>query len=267
MKNTTKKIYMSLRKDLLKNKKRLGSLNSCKTYGIKTPVMKKILRGYRDKFIGLEFGEVRKLSLALYKSKISEEILSANYILEQHVHKLTPRYLSFLNKLASGLCGWWVVDDFCIDVLQPVFLKYPKEMRRLLIMWNRSRNMWKRRASVVVFVRKVGESGKFTGLALKLCENLIWDKEDLVQKGVGWALKDTMKGDKKRVLKFVKTLRKKKVPSTITLYALRGSSAERRTVLRLSNPVGSFIGCRSVQRKRFQEQTTDQPSSVSTGRG
>lgn len=64
--------------------------------------------------------------------------------------------------------------------------------------------MWKRRVSVVAFVRKIGESGKFTNEALMLCENLIWDKEDMVQKGVGWCLKDVMRGDKKKFLIMLK---------------------------------------------------------------
>ena len=81
--------------------------------------------------------------------------------------------------------------------------------------------MWKRRASVVIFTRKVGESGRFTKEALELCENLIWAKEDLVRKAVGWCLKDVMRGDKKKVLKYVKDLRKRGVPSIITSYAIR----------------------------------------------
>jgi len=49
---------------------------------------------------------------------------------------------------------------------------------------------------------------------------LIWDEEDLVGKGVGWVLKDCMRGDKERVLEYVKGLRKG-VSTVITLYAIR----------------------------------------------
>lgn len=89
--------------------------------------------------------------------------------------------------------------------------------------------MWKRRASVVIFVRKIGESGKFTNEALAFCENLLWDKEDLVQKGVGWCLKDIMRGDQKKVFAYIKKLRKQGVCTTITLYAIRDLTGKERS--------------------------------------
>ena len=96
--------------------------------------------------------------------------------------------------------------------------------------------MWKRRASVTAFVRKVGESGNYTEEALAFCENLIWAKEDLVQKGVGWCLKDVMRGDQKKVFKYVKDLRKRGVPSTITLYAIRDlKGTKRQEVLKVKS--------------------------------
>lgn len=145
---------------------------------------------------------------------------------------LDERSLPFLNRYLDTFCSWSTTDDFCINVLQPILLKYPRETLRLLQKWNQSKNMWKRRASVVAFVRKVGESGKFTNEAMKLCENLIWDKEDLVQKGVGWCLKDVMWGDKKRVIQYVRRLRTLGASSTITLYAIRDlRRADRDSIL------------------------------------
>jgi 3-methyladenine DNA glycosylase AlkD len=85
---------------------------------------------------------------------------------------------------------------------------------------------------VVAFVRKIGESGEFTEEALRLCENLVGDPEDLVRKGVGWALKDVMRGDRERVLAYVKDLRRRGVSATITLYAIRDlRGAERDEML------------------------------------
>jgi 3-methyladenine DNA glycosylase AlkD len=122
----------------------------------------------------------------------------------------------------------------CINVLQPLLWKYPVQTLLLLRNWNRSENQWKRRASVVVFTRNVGKSGKFTREALELCEHLLWDKEDLVQKGVGWALKDVMRGDHGQVLEYIKTLRRRGVPAKITLYAIRDlKGAQRREILNI----------------------------------
>jgi hypothetical protein len=80
----------------------------------------------------------------------------------------------------------------------------------------------------VVFTRKIGLSGEYTDYALALCENLIWDNEYYVQKGVGWALKDLMRGDKEEVLRYVRDLRRRGVSSIITLYAIKDLVGEER---------------------------------------
>jgi 3-methyladenine DNA glycosylase AlkD len=82
--------------------------------------------------------------------------------------------------------------------------------------------------SVVAFTRTVGESGDFTEEMLRLCSNLIWDPEDIVQKGVGWTLKDNLRSAPDRILPYVKDLRRKGVPSTITLYAIRDLKGRKR---------------------------------------
>ncbi len=70
---------------------------------------------------------------------------------------------------------------------------------------------------------------------MELCNNLIWQKEDLVKKAVGWALKDNMLGEnKKKVLDYVKELRRKGVSSVITLYAIQNLKLnEREEVLKI----------------------------------
>jgi 3-methyladenine DNA glycosylase AlkD len=83
-------------------------------------------------------------------------------------------------------------------------------------------------------VRRIGACGEFTDEALEFCDNLIWDEEEIVQKGVGWALKDSLSGAKERVLDYIKELRRKGIPSTITLYAIRDlKGKEREEVLRV----------------------------------
>jgi 3-methyladenine DNA glycosylase AlkD len=126
--------------------------------------------------------------------------------------------------------------------------KYPDEVFQLLWKWNQSSNQWKRRASVIVFTRSIATSGRFIDETLSLCQNLIWDKEDLVRKGVGWALKDTMRADKEKVLEYVKSLRRRGVSSVITLYAIKDlKGQEREEVLKIRKKRrASWLGHPSV---------------------
>jgi len=84
----------------------------------------------------------------------------------------------------------------------------------------------------VLFTRKVAKSGQFTDVALEMCNNLIFDSEDIVEdlvlKGIGWALKDLMHTDKQRILDYVQDLRQKGVSSTVTLYAIKNLKGRER---------------------------------------
>ena len=112
--------------------------------------------------------------------------------------------------------------------MQPLLWRYRKETLELLEEWSRSPIRWKRRASVVTFVRKVAESGEFTEEVISLCENLIWDEEDIVLKGVGWVLKDNLRSAPDRIFLYIKDLRRRGVSSMITLYAIRDLRGVKR---------------------------------------
>lgn len=200
--------------------------------GIEASIRHRILKQFKTKIKGLNCKEALILARKLYATKIEEFALSGNYVLQIKSDCLGVKQLPYLDKNLDYFKSWSTTDVFCTDILQSILLKNPKETINLLKKWNKSRNIWKRRASVVAFVRKIGENGKFTDTVLKLCGNLIYDKEDLVRKGVGWALKDNMRGNKEKVFVYVKNLRKKKISSTIILYAIRDlKTFERKEIL------------------------------------
>jgi 3-methyladenine DNA glycosylase AlkD len=201
-------------------------------YGTSSAAWKEILRPFRRAFRQLSLAERLQLAEQLLETRILEEASIAVHLWALSVDDLTPAHFPHLERGLDRFNSWGTTDGFCINVLQPLLRRHRKEVLALLRKWNRSENRWKRRASVVAFVRKIGATGEFVDETLELCENLIWDKDDMVQKGVGWALKDTMRGAKDKVLEYVKDLRHRGVPSTITLYAIRDlKGAERQAVL------------------------------------
>jgi len=202
------------------------------SYGLTEAEEKELIGRYLDSFRQLSLDARLRLAKMFYASDFSEQVNLGHVIVELSIKELTPTHFDSLDEIAGFLRNWGETDWFCIRVVQPLLRKYPKQTLNLLKRWNSSKSLWKRRASVVTFTRKIGMSGEFTDEALELCDNLIWDKEDYVRKGVGWALKDNMRGSKKRVLDYVKSLRRKGVSSEITLYAIRDlKGKERKAVL------------------------------------
>ena len=203
-----------------------------KSYGIKTPALIELIRTYRDVFKKISLEEKLDLARAFFKSGLSEQSTFGIVVLEHGVKQMELAHFDFLDEMADCLNNWGTTDGFSLYIMQPLLKAYPKETLNLLKKWNRSESLWKRRASVVVFTRRVGMNGQFTDEVLELCDNLIWDEEDMVRKGVGWALKDCMRGDRDKVLNYVKSLRRRGVSAVITLYAIRDlKGKERKEVL------------------------------------
>jgi len=205
-----------------------------KSYGIISPVLKEITKGFKKQFMLMNLQERLNLADSFYKSGISEQASIANRVVGMSVSQLKTEHLAFLDGMLEYFNNWGMTDDFCSSVSQPLLALREKEMMDLLEKWNKSGNMWKRRTSVATFTRKTAESGRFIDKTIEFCDRLIWDKEDLVQKAVGWALKDSMRADKKKIINYVKALRQKGVSSIITLYAIRDlKGLEKQDVLKV----------------------------------
>jgi 3-methyladenine DNA glycosylase AlkD len=202
------------------------------SYGLKTPDFRRIMSEFRPRIITLSLQDRLDLAARLLSYHIGELGHAGIHVVALGVEELQPLHLPLLDRLVDDFRSWSHVDHFCSEVMQPLLWEYQAKVLALLWDWNGSSNRWKRRASVVVFTRSVGESGAFTDEVLKLCENLIWDEEDIVQKGVGWALKDNLRSAPDRIIAYVKDLRRRGASSTVTLYAIRDlKGAEREAIL------------------------------------
>jgi 3-methyladenine DNA glycosylase AlkD len=207
------------------------------SYGFSTSDYVKVYKEFNPHFHDLNLRERIELARNLIKSENSTITHLGIHLLRISRQELGKAHFGLLDETLDNVTEWGNTDLFCGDVMQPILERMPDQVIKLLRRWNQSENKWKRRASVVTFTRKTAKNGEFIDVALELCNNLIWDREDLVRKGVGWALKDNMRFDKKRVLEYVKGLRRKGVSSTITLYAIHDlTGEERRKVLRIKPP-------------------------------
>ncbi|MFX1500021.1 MAG: DNA alkylation repair protein, partial [Promethearchaeota archaeon] len=163
-------------------------------YGLKTPEINEIIKNYIKKFKFLSFDERIELSRKFYKADYSAQSGFGLKLLEISILQIKPINFEILDEFLGYITNWGATDSFSLYIMQPLLRRYPNEVKTLLEKWNNSDYIWKKRTSVVTFTRKIGAEGNFIDFLLKLCDNLIWDKEDLIRKAVGWALKDNMIG-------------------------------------------------------------------------
>jgi 3-methyladenine DNA glycosylase AlkD len=208
-----------------------------KVYGLKVPEIEKIVNKYYNRFLEISFEEKINLARMFYTSEYIAQTSFGLKILEISLSKLMPQRFEILDEIGGYLSDWGPTDSFSLHIMQPLLRKYPNEVIELLTNWNNSNHTLKKRSSLVTFTRKIGAEGQYVDTLLEFCNNLIWHKEDLVRKAIGWALKDNMVGkNKEKVLNYVKDLRKKGVSSTITIYAIRNlKGKEREEILKIKS--------------------------------
>jgi 3-methyladenine DNA glycosylase AlkD len=202
-----------------------------KSYGVRAAEKKEIFRAHRQAIRSLQNLGQLDLARKLIESEYGEQQSIALFILEPLADYFTPDHFDEIDEYVRYLHGWSKIDSFTGSLLRDVLFQYPDELCELISQWNQDEDLWLRRASVVLFTRKVAKSGRFTDVALNLCENLVRDPEVMVQKGVGWSLKDMMRSDKERIMDYVIDLRARGVTSVITLYAIKKLKGDDRAAI------------------------------------
>ena len=201
-------------------------------YGLSADATRRCMRKFKPSITGLNIPQSLDLAEILLARHIGELGHAGIAVLAAHSSDLSQDHLARLDGLLDHFRSWSHVDSFCGNIMPWLLRCCRAATITRLRLWNRSDNRFKRRASVVTFTRKQAADPANTDLALSLCESLVFDPADIVQKGVGWCLKDLRRADPDRIVRYVKDLRRRGAPATITLYAIRGlPAAERRDVL------------------------------------
>ena len=74
------------------------------------------------------------------------------------------------------------------------FIEEDPEFIGELKQWTQSDNRWMRRAAAVSLIGP-GKHGKFLNDAIEIAALLLTDRDDMVQKGYGWLLKEARAGN------------------------------------------------------------------------
>ena len=190
--------------------------------GVRVPQVRKIATANKDldlpqveKLIASKFHEVRLCGLVIltFKYKSSKDVM---------IHKKLFNF--YLKQLKAGRINNWDL----IDVTAPIIGQYligSKSSMHLLKKLARSKSLWQRRASIM-FTFAYLRAGEVKP-TIEISKMLLTDDHDLIQKAVGWALREVGKIDSKLLRDFLnKNL--DQTPRTTLRYAIEKFSATER---------------------------------------
>lgn len=181
--------------------------NNHPRYPISIPLLRKIAKEWMKMHRDLPASKFSPVLTSLIKGKSSTEKTMVGILLDHATldqRKFDPKlFNSWLNHLE----GWAEVDSLCTGrYSESEILLQWKTWKPILLQFSKSKNIQKRRASLVLLcspLRKSGDS-RLAAMALKNVTQLKDEKEILITKAISWVLRSMVRHHRMALEKFIK---------------------------------------------------------------
>jgi 3-methyladenine DNA glycosylase AlkD len=142
----------------------------------------------------------------LFSGPVLEEKVAAVLLLEKLDAEFGDREFKLFESWLDRISSWADHDGLVHYLIGPMVASKPPRTKAAF-RWAKSPNRWHRRAACVALIR--GARAKmFFPEVKKLSDSLLADQDDMVQKGLGWLLRETAKFDAKRTVPYLMKIRR-----------------------------------------------------------
>jgi 3-methyladenine DNA glycosylase AlkD len=152
---------------------------------------------------GMEF--VLRVADKLFSGRMLEEKAFAVFLLEDQSGEFGQREFKLFASWLDRVTSWADHDAPAHYLLAPMVSADPTRCRQVFP-WAKSRNRWRRRAACVALIRGARKKQFFPEI-MRLTEILLADEDDMVQKGLGWLLREAAKFNPERTVPYLMKIR------------------------------------------------------------
>ena len=147
-----------------------------------------------------EMGKPFLLEVAdrLFRGRVHENKHMAVMLLEKDAAGMDDRAFRLFESWLDRVRHWDEHDALAHNLLGPLVAADPRRARRTLA-WAGSKNRWRRRAACVALIRGVRQRRFFPEMQ-RVTARLLADRDDMVEKGLGWLLREAAKADPRRIV-------------------------------------------------------------------
>lgn len=174
-------------------------------WGVTTPDMREVLKQHRKIFRQEPPDRALAIVFAILDRNIFEARHLAYELLAGHAEASAGLNEALLRRLGRGMDNWASVDCFSVLLSGPAWRRGQITDAHVL-RWARDPNVWWRRCALVSTVplnlKSRGGHGD-TPRTMRLCQALVDDGHDMVQKALSWALRELSKRDPASVQAFL----------------------------------------------------------------
>lgn len=143
----------------------------------------------------------------LFRGRVLEEKVCAVLLVQPLAATLEEEQFRLFESWLGRVSTWADHDALAYYLLGQMIAAEPRRARRVFA-WARSRDHWRRRAAAVALIRGVRQ-GMFFPETVRVTGMLLADRDDMVQKGLGWLLREAAKADAGRTIPLLMRIRQR----------------------------------------------------------
>ena len=181
--------------------------------------------GEGDRFLGVVVPETRKVAKMykevpyellewLLESEWHEVRLCALLILKEKYRKSPEDAVKFYLSHTKGINNWDLVDLSAPYILGDYLVSHDREVLYRIV---ESSNMWEQRIAVVSTLMLIRKG--YYDDTIRLAKKLLTTRQDLIQKAVGWMLREVGKRNEPILVEFLEA-NMRNMPRTMLRYAI-----------------------------------------------
>ena len=165
----------------------------------------------------------------LFHGDVLEEKVLAVLLLQPSVGDCTAAHFKLFESWLDRVSTWADHDALVQYLIGPMMVADPRRVRRVFV-WARSRNRWRRRAAAVALLRGTNQ-GMFWEEVQQITKALLEDGDDMVQKGLGWLLRETARYDGPHTMPLLMSIRERAPRLVLRTACERLTAVQRKQVL------------------------------------
>jgi 3-methyladenine DNA glycosylase AlkD len=165
----------------------------------------------------------------LFSGQVLEEKIFAVLMLENLTSKLDERHFRLFESWVDRISSWADHDALVHYLIAPMIAANSKRLPRVFI-WAKSGERWHRRAACVALIQGTRQKQFFSPI-VRLSNLLLRDEDDMVQKGLGWLLRETAKRDPERTVVHLLKIRSRAPRLVLRTACETLSPAQKKLVL------------------------------------
>lgn len=175
-------------------------------YGWKTASLRRFARQTQRELLA-EAGLPLLLDVAdrLFSGKVTEEKNLAVLLLENRTQEFGDAEFRRFEGWLPRITNWSEHDALVHSLMGPLLAVDPRRVARVFA-WACSKDPWHRRAAAVALIQATRRRLYFREIT-RLSDRLLADQNEMVQKGLGWLLRETAKADPGRAVPYLMRVR------------------------------------------------------------